>query len=182
MVTKVDCNRYQCNGIPLHDSPWGERILLFVWRIMASFVTSSNFRTITKECLPRTTLTQNIIQFVKTSLHLADYHAYQSLACETAIKTDFSELFSLKRIYVKYKNAILSLIDSFFFAYERIRHMVRNFPRYLITTAKHAVKIEPIKYLGKYKTICLILPCAEKAIYMWQNSIFIFYINTCQRK
>ena len=41
-------------------------------------------------------------------------HAYQSLACETAINTDFSELFSLKRIYVKYKNAILSLIDSFF--------------------------------------------------------------------
>ena len=41
-------------------------------------------------------------------------HAYQSLACKTAINTDFSELFSLKRIYVKYKNAILSLIDSFF--------------------------------------------------------------------
>ena len=41
-------------------------------------------------------------------------HAYQSLACETAINTDFSELFSLKRIYVKYKNDILSLIDSFF--------------------------------------------------------------------
>ena len=36
------------------------------------------------------------------------------IACETAISTDFSELFSLKRIYVKYKNAILSLIDSFF--------------------------------------------------------------------
>ena len=41
-------------------------------------------------------------------------HAYQSLACETAINADFSELFSLKRIYVKYKNAILSLIDCFF--------------------------------------------------------------------
>ena len=41
-------------------------------------------------------------------------HAYQSLACETAINTDFRELFSLKRIYVKYKNAILSLIDCFF--------------------------------------------------------------------
>ena len=40
-------------------------------------------------------------------------HAYQSLSCETAINTDFSELFSLKRIYVKYKNAILSLIDCF---------------------------------------------------------------------
>ena len=41
-------------------------------------------------------------------------HAYQSFACETAINTDFSELFSLKHIYVKYKNAILSLIDCFF--------------------------------------------------------------------
>ena len=41
-------------------------------------------------------------------------HAYQSLACETAISTDFSELFSLERIYVKYKNAILSFIDCFF--------------------------------------------------------------------
>ena len=41
-------------------------------------------------------------------------HAYQSLACETAINTDFSELFPLKRIYVKYKNAILLLIDGFF--------------------------------------------------------------------
>ena len=35
-------------------------------------------------------------------------HTYQSLSCETAINTEFSELFSLKRIYVKYKNAILS--------------------------------------------------------------------------
>ena len=41
-------------------------------------------------------------------------HACQSLACETAIYSDFSELFSLKRIYVKYKNAILSLKDCFF--------------------------------------------------------------------
>ena len=41
-------------------------------------------------------------------------HAYQLLACETAINTDFNELLSLKRIYVKYKNAILSLIDCFF--------------------------------------------------------------------
>ena len=41
-------------------------------------------------------------------------HAYQPLACETAINADFSELFSLKCIYVKYKNAILSLIYCFF--------------------------------------------------------------------
>ena len=41
-------------------------------------------------------------------------HTYQSLACETAINTKFSELFSLKRIYVKYKNAILSHIGCSF--------------------------------------------------------------------
>ena len=51
---------------------------------------------------------------VKLSESRHVYHAYQSLACETAISTDFSELFSPKRIYVKYKNAILSLIDSLF--------------------------------------------------------------------
>ena len=50
--------------------------------------------------------------------------------------------------------------------------MVKYFPRYSITTAKHAVKIEPIKYLGKYMPICLVLPCTDKAIYIWQNSIF----------
>ena len=33
------------------------------------------------------------------------------------------------------------------FAHEMIRHMVNYFPRYLITRAKYAVKIEPIKYL-----------------------------------
>ena len=44
--------------------------------------------------------------------------------------------------------------------------MVKYFPRYLIITAKHAVKIEPIKYLGKYMPICLILPCEEKAIFI----------------
>ena len=34
--------------------------------------------------------------------------------------------------------------------------MVKYFPSYLITTAKHAVKIEPINYLGKHMPICLI--------------------------
>ena len=47
-------------------------------------------------------------------LFLCQTHAYQSLACENVINTNFSELFSLKRIYVKYKNAILSLIVCFF--------------------------------------------------------------------
>ena len=51
----------------------------------------------------------------KTALNRNSHsHAYQSLACETAISTEFSELFSLKRIFVKYRNAILSLIDCFF--------------------------------------------------------------------
>ena len=104
-------------------------------------------------------------------------HAYQSLACETATNTDFSELFSLKHIYVKYKNAILSLIDCFVHTW---KDLVKYFSRYLIITVKLTIKIEPIKYLGKYMPICLILPCAAKAIYMWQNSIFIFYINTFQ--
>ena len=39
--------------------------------------------------------------------------------------------------------------------------MIKYFPRYLITTVKQAVKIEPIKYMGEYMPICLILPCAE---------------------
>ena len=44
--------------------------------------------------------------------------------------------------------------------------MVEYFSRYLIITAKLAIKIEPIKDLEKYMPIGLILPCAEKAIYM----------------
>ena len=52
------------------------------------------------------------------------------------------------------------------FAHEKIRHMVKYFPRYLITTAKHAVKIEPSKYLGKYMPICLVLSCSKEPIYM----------------
>ena len=58
--------------------------------------------------------------------------------------------------------------------------MVKYFTRYLITTAKHALQVEPINYLGKYMPICLILSCAEEAVYMWQSSIFIFDINTFQ--
>ena len=60
--------------------------------------------------------------------------------------------------------------------------MVKYFLRYLITTVKQAVNIEPFEYMGEYMPICLVLPCAEKAIYMSQNSIFIFYINSFQRK
>ena len=38
-------------------------------------------------------------------------HALQSLACATAINTAFSELFSLKRIYVKYIAAYILLLS-----------------------------------------------------------------------
>ena len=43
--------------------------------------------------------------------------------------------------------------------------MVKYIPRYIIITAKRAVKREPIKYLGQYMPICLILQYAEKAVY-----------------
>ena len=57
---------------------------------------------------------------------------------------------------------LFCLLQIASFVHERIRHMVKYFPRYVITTSKHAVKIEPIKYMGKYMHICLIIPCAEK--------------------
>ena len=41
--------------------------------------------------------------------------------------------------------------------------MVKYFSRYLISTAKHAVKIEPMNYQGNDMPICLILSCAEEA-------------------
>ena len=44
--------------------------------------------------------------------------------------------------------------------------------------AKPAVKIEPIKYLGKHLPICPFLSCEKEPTHMRQNSIFIFYINT----
>ena len=56
------------------------------------------------------------------------------------------------------------------------------FPRNFITSAKHVVVAESIKYMGKYMTICLILAGEKEAIYMWQNNILIFYVNTFQRK
>ena len=40
--------------------------------------------------------------------------------------------------------------------------MVKYFPRYIITTAKHALKTEPIEYLGKYMPICLIFNVEKK--------------------
>ena len=62
------------------------------------------------------------------------------------------------------------------FAHENIRYMGILFPRNFTTI------VESIKYLEKYMTICLILACEKEAIFMRQNSILIFYINTFQRK
>ena len=67
-------------------------------------------------------------------------------------------------------------------SFERIRHIDMYFPRYLLGSMLTAFFAVVIKYLGKYLTICLILSCAKEAIYMRQNSISIFYINTFQRK
>ena len=41
-------------------------------------------------------------------------HTSRSISCATAINIKFSELFSPKRVYVKYKNAILSQISCSF--------------------------------------------------------------------
>ena len=56
------------------------------------------------------------------------------------------------------------------------------FPRYLIGSILTACFAVVIKYLEKCLTMCLILSCAKEAIYKRKNSIFIFYINTFQRK
>ena len=56
------------------------------------------------------------------------------------------------------------------------------FPRYVIGSILTACFDVAIKYLGKYLTICLILSCAKEALYKQQNSIYLFYINTFQRK
>ena len=91
----------------------------------------------------------------------------QSLSCATVISTKFSELLSLKGIYVKYKNAYFVTFRLLF------SHMKRSdtcmgvyFHRNFITTVKHIVIVNAIKYLGKYMTICLILACEKEAIYM----------------
>ena len=68
------------------------------------------------------------------------------------------------------------------FANERIRQIGMYFPRYLLGSILTACFAIVIKHIGKYLTICLILSCAKEAIYMRQNSIFIFYINTFQKK
>ena len=69
------------------------------------------------------------------------------------------------------------------FAHERIRQIGMYFPRYLLGSSILTACIGVIiKNLGKYLTICLILSFAKQTIYRRPNSIFIFYINTFQRK
>ena len=68
------------------------------------------------------------------------------------------------------------------FAHERIRQIDMYFPRYLLGSILTACFTIAIKYLGKYLTISLILSCAKEAMYIRQNIVFIFYINTFQRK
>ena len=108
-----------------------------------------------------------------SGLALEESNCTPSLEC--------SELFSLKSIYVKYKNAILSHIDCLFCTWKNKtnRHVL---PIYLIGSILIACFTVVIKYLGKCLTICLILSCAKEATYKRQNSILIFYINTFQRK
>ena len=48
------------------------------------------------------------------------------------------------------------------FAHENISYMGVYFPRNFITTAKHVVMVDAIKYLGKYMTFA----CEKEAIYM----------------
>ena len=67
-------------------------------------------------------------------------------------------------------------------AHGRIRQISMYFRKNLIGSILTAYFAVVIKYLGKYLTICLSLSCAKEAIYKRQNSIFIFYINTFQRK
>ena len=52
------------------------------------------------------------------------------------------------------------------FAHGKIRYIGIYFLRNYITTAKHVVIVEAIKYLEKYMTICLILACEKEAMYM----------------
>ena len=60
--------------------------------------------------------------------------------------------------------------------------MVKYFSRYLIITAKLAVKTEPLKYLGKYMHICLILPCAEKKQSICDKIAFLYFTQILFRQ
>ena len=56
------------------------------------------------------------------------------------------------------------------------------FPRYLIGSTLSACFAVVTEYLEKHMAMCLILSYAKEAIYMQQNSILIFCINTFERK
>ena len=72
-------------------------------------------------------------------------------------------------------------------AHEKIRYLGIYFHRNFITTAKHVVIVDAIKYLGKYMTICLteepfelgsylahkLCPSVDDLISFWQNSVNI---------
>ena len=73
-------------------------------------------------------------------------------------------------------------IKKDFSAHGRIRQICMYFPRYLIDSILTACFAVVIKYLGKYLTVYFILSCAKEGIYKRQNSNFILYINTFQRK
>ena len=65
---------------------------------------------------------------------------------------------------------------------KRLNTWAYTFPEISLLRREHVVKVEPIKYLGKYMTICLIHSCEKEAIYTWQNSILTFYISTFFRE
>ena len=59
-----------------------------------------------------------VVWLIRYCLHTGD-KPYEmsnllSLSCKTAINTEFCELFSLKRIFVKHRTAIVSHIDCSF--------------------------------------------------------------------
>ena len=47
----------------------------------------------------------------------------------------------------------------------------------LISTTKHIFKVEPIEYLGKYMTICLILSCEKQSI--CDKIAFLYFTSIC---
>ena len=73
--------------------------------------------------------TSFVCRLYAVNLFVPEYniHTYQILPCATAINTKFSKLFSPKRVYVKYKNAILTHKVAPF-ALENIRYMACTFP------------------------------------------------------
>ena len=93
-------------------------------------------------------------------------HAYQSLSRETAIAPILLNYF-LSNVFMQIIRMLFCSICIASFAHERIRHMVMSFSRHSVFTAKNAVNVEPIKYLGKKITSCLTPFCAKEALCSW---------------